>query len=250
MKNLFLLFAFFLPLSAWSQFGLHGTLVNKNPRENFTEEALIQNGFGLGIDYTFSLAQYRVEFYPQLNYSVLDTDNPIAESSDFERKLKDRSFDFYFNTNVYLFDLEGDCDCPVWSKEGNFLKKGFFLQVSPGLHYHDYTYSVEEIIVGEPRVTESNTLTYSAALGAGIDFGLSEYITVSPYFRARYHFPSEIEGYMAENDLGNGDLAVSYFQLSPGIRLGFQLTDEFSRNKKMRARRERKNIKRQTKRRR
>ncbi|MCB9291906.1 MAG: hypothetical protein H6559_02055 [Lewinellaceae bacterium] len=33
----------------------------------------------------------------------------------------------FLNANIYFLDLEGDCDCPTFSKSGGFLQKGLFL---------------------------------------------------------------------------------------------------------------------------
>lgn len=161
--------------------------------------------------------------------------------------LEDKSLGFYFNTNIYIFDFAGDCDCPVFSRDGNFFKKGFFLQISPGVNYHNYRY-VENDGFPEPRVIEDDNISYSLAAGAGIDIGLSEHITISPYFRARYHFETEIEGYVGEVALPERTDDFSMWQINAGIRLGFQLVDEFTRNKHMRARRENKRTKKTKKR--
>ncbi len=247
MKNFFLLVLLTLPCLLSAQFGIHATYQKNTQASEFASSDFPISGLAFGVDYTFRLAQNRIEFFPELNYSFAETTDA---SDDNMLNLKDASLGFYFNTNIYIFDFAGDCDCPVFSRDGNFLKKGFFLQVSPGVNYHNYEYSDYVFSFDEPRIVTDNNVSYSLAGGAGIDIGLSEHITISPYFRARYHFDTEIEGYVG------GDILLpertdnfSMWQMNAGIRVGFQLTDEFTRNKRMRARRENKRTKKTKKRR-
>lgn len=249
MKNLFLLLLLSLPSLLSAQFGLHATYQKNTQDSDFAGADFPISGLAFGIDYTFRLAQNRIEFFPELNYSSVKTGTEIIDQGLNGVSLQDKAFGFYFNTNVYVFDFAGDCDCPVFSRDGNFFKKGFFLQISPGVNYHNYKYS-EVISALETRNIVDDNISYSIAGGAGIDIGLSEHITISPYFRARYHFETEIEGYVGELiPLPERTDNFSMWQMNAGLRIGVLLTDEFTRNKRMRARRESKRTKKTKKRR-
>lgn len=249
MKNLFLLLLLTsIPFLLSAQFGLHASYQKNTQVSEFQSNDFPVSGLAFGLDYTFRLAQKRIEFFPELNYSFIETTNPILDRGGKMVTLNDKAFGFYFNTNIYIFDFAGDCDCPVFSRDGNFLKKGFFLQISPGLNYHNYLFS-ESDIFPEPRVIKDDNLSFSLAGGAGIDIGLSEHLTISPYFRARYHFDTEIEGYVGEVSIPERSDNFSMWQMNAGVRIGFQLTDEFTRNKRMRARRENNRTKKSKKRR-
>ena len=248
MKNLFLLLLVSIPCLLSAQFGLHTSYQNNTQVSQFPSDDFPISGLSFGADYTFRLAQNRVEFFPELNFSSIRTSNPTTDQRGTRLNLSDNVFGFYFNTNVYIFDFAGDCDCPVFSKDGNFLKKGFFLQLSPGVNYHNYVYE-ETSLIDEINTISDDDFSFSLAAGAGIDIGLSEHLTISPYFRARYHFETEIEGYTGEASIPERMDNFSMWQMNAGLRIGFQLTDEFTRNKRMRARRESKRIKKSKKRR-
>lgn len=242
MKNAFIFLFLAIPCLLSAQFGLHATYQKNTQDSDFVGTDFPISGFAFGLDYTFRLAQNRVEFFPELNYSFVETTNPVLDRGGETVTLKDKAFGFYFNTNFYVFDFAGDCDCPVFSRDGNFFKKGFFLQLSPGVNYHDYKYT-ESFSTSETRIVTDDNFSYSIAGGAGIDIGVSEYLTVTPYFRARYHFDTEIEGYVEDVVFSERTDNFSMWQMNAGIRIGVQLTDEFTRNKRMRARRENKRTK-------
>ena len=231
-----------------AQFGLHATYQKNTQDSDFSGVDFPISGLAFGADYTFRLAQNRIEFFPELNYSSLKTSNANADNGLATVNLEDKAFAFYFNTNIYIFDFAGDCDCPVFSKDGNFLKKGFFLQISPGVSYHNYDY-IESDGLLEVRTVNDDDFSYSLAGGVGIDIGVSEHLTITPYFRARYHFDTEIEGYTGDVLLSEKTDNFPMWQMNAGVRIGFQLTDEFTRNKRMRARRENKRTKKTKKRR-
>lgn len=252
MKNSLLFFFLAIPFMLSAQFGLHTTFQNNTNTTNLGEIVYNTSGFAVGIDYTFKLAQNRVEFFPELNYSAVKMAEPIFEvsGSGISSRLESQAIGFYFNTNVYPFDFEGDCDCPVFSKDGNFFKKGFFLQVSPGVNYHNYQYEeFQDISLNESRILKGADFSYSLAGGAGIDIGLSEHLTISPYFRARYHFDTEMESYFNEESTPARTDSFAMWQMNAGLRIGVLLTDEFTRNKRMRSRRENKRTKKTKKRR-
>jgi len=247
MKNIFLLCFITFPCLLAAQFGLHGTFQRNTQNASIETEDFPITGLSLGLDYTFRLANNRIEFFPEINYVGLETHNIVLDRGGIQRTMNDQAFNFYFNTNFYIFDFEGDCDCPVFSKDGNFLKKGFFLQLSPGASYHFFNYT-EEAGTPSDRTLERNSFSYSLGGGVGVDIGISEFITITPYFRARYHFPIELEDY--PYSLLERQEEFAMYQINAGLRLGVQLTDEFTRNKRMRARRERSRNKKTQKRRR
>ena len=128
---------------------------------------------------------------------------------------------FFLNTNLYLFDMKGDCDCPTFSKEGPSLQKGFYLQLSPGYSYFDF--NIQDNVTGFSFTDED--YAFSMGLGLGLDLGLSDFITLTPHLGARYYpsltwetlngdrgiaFPPSVE---AESSLMN------YYA---GVRLGFR----------------------------
>lgn len=177
------------------------------------------NGWQVGVDYWFRLKNTRIEFLPTLAFTQQEQtigSEPITLDAQMQ------GIHFFFNTNIYLLDLAGDCDCPTFSKEGPTLEKGFFLQLSPG--YSLFNFDMTDNGTGTSY--EADDSAFSIGFGLGFDLGLSDFFTLSPMLGARYYpevswetlggeqglvFPGEVS---AESDL---------LQYQLGLRMGFRL---------------------------
>lgn len=223
MRKVFTLgICFFLTLNLAAQFGIKGSYHFSDARQwqmptnTITNtESLIGDGWSIGLDYWFRLKNYRVEFLPELNYSQLSQE---VENANWSSQANFTSF--FFNTNFYIFDFKGDCDCPTFSKQGPSLDKGVFLQVSPGL-----TAAQGEVLFDDDTF-KTDDLAFSIGLGLGLDLGLSDLVTISPMVGLRY-YPS-----ITWDSIGSADgeapklvaeESSSLTQWSAGIRIGFRL---------------------------
>ena len=180
-KNLFfiLLAVLFLPSKTEAQFGITaGYQVNQVDSwivsVDGTETEINGSGISLGLDYWFRLKNQRIEFLPELNYSLFRS-APLSNNEDISVDF----ISFYFNTNIYLLDLLNDCNCPTFSKQNDFFKKGFFIQISPGLTLPNFYYSADQS-------NQAGTIVANIGLGLGLDIGLTDLITISPIIKARY----------------------------------------------------------------
>jgi hypothetical protein len=143
-------------------------LLNESPYPNA--------GWQVGMDYWFRLKKRRIEFTPEVSFANF-------KHSFSEGEMRMRQFGFHFNTAVYLFDLASDCNCPTFSKDGNVLGKGFFLEVSPGITYLQNDLDWVTIT----RYTYPHkSLAFGGSIGAGLDIGFSDLFTVTPL--ARFYF--------------------------------------------------------------
>lgn len=175
-------------------------------------------GWSAGLDFWFRLKNQRVEFLPELNYTQLsNSDLALIESET-------RIYSFFFNTNLYLWDFNGDCDCPTFSKQGPTLAKGLFIQVSPGVSYWDGNY--------RDALAQVNDESFSFSIGGGVgfDIGLTDLVTFTPILQARYYPEVKLEGNLvAGENTPLPDLPVritstdSPLFWSVGARLGFRL---------------------------
>lgn len=199
MKHLVLFIAisaFSLPLKA--QLGFSGSYTwfqapawesNMEAQEEFEGEFFFQNGYQLGLDYWFRLKNARIEFFPEGRFaSYRATPHNFLDQGE----LKWQSLSFHFTTNVYPLNFFGDCECPTWSKQEPIFEKGFFLQVSPGVHYLIQSYQSDTDLGLYRDVTD---LAYSLGLGAGLDIGISDWITITPYGRITRVFDGEWENF-------------------------------------------------------
>ncbi len=182
-----------------------------------SQTELLGNGVSLGVDYWFRLKNTRIEFLPEINYASFNQFQLNGSSIDRSNEM----YSFFFNTNIYLLDLVNDCNCPTFSKQNDLVKKGFFVQISPGFSYGVHDLSSEE------RVVELNSSAFSVGLGLGLDVGVSNILTITPLAGFRYFFAANLEGVdgteqpLIEN-LQLNDPTSSITQFYIGARLGLR----------------------------
>ncbi|PHN01795.1 hypothetical protein [Flavilitoribacter nigricans] len=218
----------FFALSAQAQFGLNARyLIPAEDNwpyvtENGGQSSISRpydKGWSAGLDFWFRLKNKRVEFLPELNYTQLTN----SEGSLIEFESETKIYSFFFNTNFYLWDFTGDCDCPTFSKQGPTLGKGLFIQVSPGISYWDGVYRDAVSLI------DDEALAFSIGGGVGFDIGITDLVTFTPMANLRYFPEVKLEGSIptSENnplpDLVTLTSTESPFLWSVGLRLGFRL---------------------------
>lgn len=192
MRNLFLLLVCGLfAANANAQFGI--TALYQSSQDDFTSittpsGGILQNGYEIAADYWFRLPTKRIEFMPTVSFGKYDNVvmvNPNA--SGFAEPLSldynATEIGFQFKTNFYLFDFGTDCNCPTWGKQGPALHKGFFIQLAPGVSHFRVNSTFTEL----DRTQQSNHTFFNLGIGAGIDFGLSNLVTITPLVSYRYN---------------------------------------------------------------
>ncbi len=225
MRHFLLVLLVLFSYSVSAQFGLTGSW-NQNSAPNWditrlSDEvvtAMPGDGLGIGLDYWFRLRNYRVEFTPELNYQ----ENRVTVPNNIEQTT--RWYSFFFNVNIYPFDFESDCECPVFSKQGSNLGKGFFLRVSPGLSLPDYSTTFTDPNGQDTHRTGDPV--FSIGGGMGYDIGFSDFFTLSPIAGIRYfpdieyqaYFPIEVPTDGSNHEIEN--INSSLTQLWAGVRLG------------------------------
>jgi hypothetical protein len=134
----------------------------------------VESGSVVGANYWFRLKNKRIEFLPSVEISR------FLSLSNEDRQLL--LVGAYWNTKFYIFDFQGDCNCPTFSKHGNTFGKGFFLSVSPGIEYGKTNIDADD----ETSILEEQEWLPTAAIGAGLDFGISDLLTLTPYAQFRF----------------------------------------------------------------
>ena len=83
--------------------------------------------------------------------------------------------------DIYPFDLNSDCNCPTFSKQGNTLAKSFFLEIAPGLQWSKLNVITRNENNDTQTRSSTDALSFRLAAGAGFDIGISDLLTVTPW---------------------------------------------------------------------
>ena len=178
----------------------------------------LSQGIHFGVDYWFRLKKHRVEFVPELSIARFTR---MWEKETINDQITSNFFGFHVNTNFYVFDLKGDCDCPTFSKDGTLISKGFHFIVNTGLIRHNVETSIDDPSTDPALSFDVESYTFRGGIGVGLDIGLTELITLSPHILVSRNF-----GVNAINftDFTPADTisSSSLNQLNIGLRLIFR----------------------------
>lgn len=223
MKQIWLLIFIFVLLNinyGHAQFGVR-LKYNKNQLTNLenalnqsfsSKENLFSPGYELGVDYWFRLKKKRVEFFPELAVSFAQTNfNNLPN----QFSISSNSYIFNFHTQLYALDFGDDCNCPTFSKQGAGIDKGLFFHLTPGITYQNKGGEFKNNGSTIVEVNHNKTI-FQLGLGAGIDFGLSELITITPIIS--YYFYSN-----DNHEISSSDDGLSIQTLDNMTRLQFTL---------------------------
>ncbi|MCB0644011.1 MAG: hypothetical protein KDC44_20335 [Phaeodactylibacter sp.] len=236
MRKVFLFFLMLGALRSQAQLGISGsynqwhtpdwlTIVEQYTTTNQTVDGFYRNGSKLSVDYWFRLKNVRIEFHPEVGLSQVKAD--WTDIPGLPYLLQSRTIHFQWNTNIYLFDFFGDCDCPTFSKSEPFLKKGFFVQISPGINLQQH--QVFENGIDEAIQSADNT-AYSLAAGIGLDIGVARFLTITPYVKGWYYFNTDWQDFRDiapfKVDVPDGErqgpAPTDHYWLEAGLRLGIR----------------------------
>ncbi|MEM8584084.1 MAG: hypothetical protein AAGF87_07445 [Bacteroidota bacterium] len=224
MKKSLLALSFALfGLLAQAQFGVTAAYAIPQVRfdsDSRTTESVWQGNLEYSVNYWFRLSQKRIEFLPSLSYASFDYNTDYVgnvPSGDFNLL----NLGFQLHTRIYPFDFDTDCDCPTFGKQGPALDKGLFIQLSPGVSYfRDSKLNLDD--GGGPLVFRESGVLPTLGLALGLDFGVSNLVTISPIAGARYAFGDLPEADAAVYAPRNGD----FWTISAGIQLGVRLDEK------------------------
>jgi len=238
MRNLLFIFAFllFASFNSNAQIGISGaysSISTPGWEEILSNEGATQyeNGYTISLDYWTRLKNYRVEFLPELSYSRYDNiiDGPTIAPQPLESNLN--IFALSLNTQIYLFDIEGDCDCPTWGKEGGFFNKGFYFMVGPGVSFVSHSDDINlntdpptiEIFGGH----DAATIRFMASAGAGFDIGITKDITLTLFGKFKWHAPNFWPGLrdltlISPDLMEYDDFESAITQFEPGLKIHYR----------------------------
>jgi hypothetical protein len=132
------------------------------------------------------------------------------------------------NVNVYLFDLMNDCQCPTFSKQNNFLRKGVFLM----LEAKEYVQNKETRFVD--RSVYDRDFSSKFSIGVGLDIGVNDLLTFTPFVATSYYPSTTWNGININHGIVNvlpPDESTSNLAFQVGVRIGFR-PDYIRQNRK------------------
>ncbi|KXK36376.1 MAG: hypothetical protein J5I52_03560 [Saprospiraceae bacterium] len=191
--------------TSYGQFGIR-IKYNNNSYDNWskvfqntTQDKNLQiyhSGYEAGLDYWFRLKDRRIEFLPEISYSYAQND-----LSKYQGLINTAisTLNFNFHTQIYALDMEGDCDCPTFSKQGPSINKGLFFHFTPGIGYYKTSIKLDEPSFISGRNVDG--LVFRAGLGIGLDVGFSDLLTVTPIVSYYFHSKQQWEGMPADEDI-------------------------------------------------
>jgi hypothetical protein len=179
-----------------------------------------QNGQHVSLEYNFRLKQKRLEFRPGIGYR-----------STFSGKSGDgqfTSFDLDLGVAIYPFDFAGDCHCPTFSKEGELFKKGFFLEVTPGVGTQKFERVDSRLSDHLPFPIQSKHLLGKIGGSAGLDIGIFRQLTLTPMISATLLTSTDWDGLNEDGTISKLD---DYLYYSFGIRITYSIKEKFLRRR-------------------
>ncbi len=228
MRFLFVLLSIFtLSNTTFAQLqgGISGTYFTQSIPEWETavfglrsNEHLLKSGFGQAVDLKIAgFENYRIQFH--LNAGTNNT------TTTFEnQQFKLRKNDIGLSGKIFFLSLEADCDCPTFSREAGLLEKGLFAEFITGASFFQAEMAEQSTIV-----SEDDGIAFKIGFGLGVEIGITDYVTISPYVRYQRYFKAEWEG-LQEDILAfdptttiEGNNITPINQFSAGIRLGISL---------------------------
>ena len=180
-KKIFLILLLIIPFTSKAQIGIAaGGTLNRakgwiiTDLNNNMKYDLPGNSLFLSLNYEFSIQNYRIAFVPEIGGALFE--NEIIDLGTF----KNKTLRFQLNTHIYFLDFKGDCDCPTFSKKGNPLKKGLFLNISPGVSY--FANTLETLTSN----STDNLIKPNIGAGLGYDIGVNKNITLTTFANAYF----------------------------------------------------------------
>lgn len=229
LKHVILLALLTFGISAYCQIGISGHWIRQSfpDWDDQVQPSVVPNdnvfgsGYQIGLDYRLTPFEARIEVLPSLVYTAQTGAFTSRLASEYDWDLS--SIGLHVDLNFYPLDWEGDCNCPTFGKGGSVFDKGFFFSLSPGV---DYLTQQGTILTEDGRTitTEESVLQYSFGGGVGLDIGLSEYLTLTPYAGGRYFLPFEFAPFIVDGEPQlNTETSATQFEF--GLRLGVHFTN-------------------------
>ncbi len=218
-RCLILLLFIALPGISQAQFSINARYV-LGQSDVLAQESINQNGQHVSLEYNFRLKQRRLEFRPGIGYRT--TFNGEFGDGHFS------AVDLDLGVAIYPFDFAGDCHCPTFSKEGELFKKGFFLEVTPGISAQKFERVDSRLSDHLPLPIQSKHFVGKIGGAAGLDIGIFRQLTLTPMISVTFLTSSDWDGL---NQDGTTSKLNDYLYYGFGMRITYSIKEKFLRKR-------------------
>jgi hypothetical protein len=173
------------------------------------------NGFGLGAGYRIYPWEFRLGFTPEASVLFFSDQR---ENNFYNANYQLIQLSLAVPLQIFPFDFYGDCNCPTFGKQNDFLQKAVYFKLIPEIAYQMMTYESENTV-------NTNNLSYLFGAGIGLNIALNQMITIAP--EISYHTILN-ENWKGLADLHNQPVALdksSANTLKFALRISFYLED-------------------------
>jgi len=212
----FLVFILFFTLKSFSQIGLD-FIGNKNTYKGWNDvlyekavkdSEIFSKSYGGGINYWFSLKDFRVEFTPGVYYLYSDF---ILDETEAGVKYIAHEAGVEFDINIYIFDFIRKSykrDCPSFSDGSNWLKKSFFLQASPKL------FGAQRSLINSDNDIRHLNIGGKFDFGIGLEIPVTRHFVLAPIVKYGFGIGNNWDGFSEYHDEDSFNDGTSHSYLS------------------------------------
>lgn len=152
------------------QFGITSNyhIENLGQANTIGQTAIFPEKIGIvsaGVNYWFSLKNYRAEFYPGVQFSHSLYPNLY--------QIKENAYQLELPIHFFLFDFKNECNCPTFGREDGWFKKSFFVKLNT-----IYKFNNRDFI--DPIITNEQKFLFYFGLGIGLDLAVNKNLDIIP----------------------------------------------------------------------
>ncbi len=147
-----------------------------------------------GLSYSIPFKKVGISLVPELNYvkfRAFGWDNTILPNQErMYQTIELHNIALLINSNIYIFNLKGECKKETFGADVKYFKRGFHIQTGPGIVLSHK--SIEQYALGvRPSKSTVNSLNFAVVAGIGFDLKVSKRLMISHFVRYKWIAPQD-----------------------------------------------------------
>ena len=148
---------------------------------------LFSQVFGATVAYRYYPFDFRLGFTPEIGISFIQEDRA---SVFYQANYQLMQFQLGVPIQIFPFDFYGDCNCPTFGKQNDFLQKAVYFKFIPAVSFDRLSY-------GDGTWIRTTDLSWSIGGAIGLNFAINDRITIAPEFGYHELLGHEWNGFAA-----------------------------------------------------